>query len=93
MLAEDTPTIRYVSARTGMKKVVAAGEDFHTSFDAFARQRTALVQTLTSLKAAGWSRSAIFTGQPGWTPTVFDLAQGIAGHEHSHFEQIAAAAR
>jgi hypothetical protein len=93
MLADDTPTIRYASPRTGMKKTDHAAHEFQPFLRAFARQRTDLVKTLDALTSAQWLRTATFTGtKPVWTPTVFDLARGIAGHEHSHFEQIAATA-
>jgi hypothetical protein len=89
MLADDTPTIRYVSARTGMRK--HASDAFTASLRAYAQQRSSLVKTLSSLPLADWSRTATFTGtKPGWTPTVFDLASGIATHDQSHHEQIAA---
>jgi hypothetical protein len=95
MLADDgtRPTIRYASPRTGMRKVEQAGEEPTASLRAFARQRADLVKTLSALDVAGWSRSATFTGTtPGWTQTVFDVARGIAAHEHSHVEQITATA-
>ena len=92
MLAEDTPTIRAVSPRTGMKKGGYATLPFADSLRGFTRDRAALVKTLTALD--DWARSATFTGTTrGSTPTVFDMARGIAAHEHSHFDQIAAAAR
>ena len=93
ILAEDTPTIRYASARTGMRKTGYADLEFEPFLQAFSRQRAGLVKTLSSLDPAGWSRHAAFTGtRPGWTKTVFDIASGIGGHEQSHFDQITAAA-
>lgn len=48
--------------------------------------------TPAALDPAGWAGSATFPGTtPGWTPTVFDVASGIARHEHRHFDQIGAA--
>ena len=93
MLAEDTPTIRYASSRTGMRKTDYANQEFQVFLRAFARQRTDLVKTLTSLEVADWVRGATFTGTtPGWTQTVFAAASGLATHEQAHFKQIAAAA-
>ena len=93
MLAEDTPKIRAVSPRTGMRKIDYASLDFATSLKAFVRDRSRLVKTLSALTERDWSRGAIFTGTTrGQTPTVFDLARGIATHEHGHFAQITAAA-
>jgi hypothetical protein len=93
MLAEDDPTIRYASPRTGMRKTDYASQEFEAFFRDFARQRTALVKTLSSLDVEGWTRAATFTGtKPGWTRTVFAVACGLVDHEQAHFEQIAAAA-
>lgn len=93
MLAEDTPTIRYASPRTGMRKTGYEGQEFHAFLRGFARQRADLVKTLSRLALADWSRSATFTGTtPGWTQTVFAVASGLVAHEHAHFAQIAAAA-
>jgi hypothetical protein len=94
MLAEDAPTIRYASPRTGMRKANYAEQEFDVSLRGFGRQRTALVKSLSSLADAEWSRGATFTGtKPGWTQTVFDVARGVAAHEQAHFAQITAAAQ
>lgn len=93
MLADDTPTIRYASPRTGMRKTGYEGQDFQTFLRSFERQRADLVKTLASLELADWSRSATFTGTtPGWTQTAFAVASGLVRHEHAHFDQIEAAA-
>jgi uncharacterized damage-inducible protein DinB len=93
MLAEDTPTIRYVSARSGMKKTGYESQTFEASLATFVRSRAELVEALSSLDSKAWSRTGSFTGTtPGWAPTVYDLARGIATHEHSHAEQITATA-
>lgn len=77
-----------------MRKGNYAANAFEENLRAFARQRTALVKTLSSLAPADWSRSAAFTGtKPGWTQTVLAVARGLAMHEHAHLEQIAAAAQ
>ena len=94
MLEDDTPTIRSVSPRTGMKKTDYAAQEFDAFLRGFARQRTDLVKTLSSLALADWSRGATFTGTtPGRTATIFRVARGIAAHEQGHFGQISAAAR
>lgn len=93
MLSEETPTIRYASPRTGMRKGNYAAEDFEASLSEFTRQRSALVKTLSALEDKDWTRSASFTGtSPGWRQTVLDVATGIARHEGSHFEQVTEAA-
>lgn len=93
ILADDGPTIRYASPRTGMEKTGYEAQDFQTFLRGFARQRADLVKTLAALDLADWSRRATFTGtSPGWTQTVFDVARGLVTHEEAHFEQIEAAA-
>ena len=94
MLEDDTPTIRYASPRTGMRKADYAEQEFQASLRDFARQRAELVKRLSSLALPDWSRGATFTGTtPGWTQTVLQVARGIVAHEQAHFDQIAAAAR
>lgn len=95
ILADDTetPTIRYASPRTGMRKGGYAEHEFAASLRAFAEQRSALVKALAALDAADWLRAAAFTGTtPGWTQTVLDVVTGLVTHEHAHFEQILSAA-
>jgi hypothetical protein len=90
ILAEDAPSIRYASPRTGMRKAYDAAASFDVSLRDFVRTRTALVKTLAALDLPDWSRGASFTGTtPGWTQTVFEVASGIARHEQGHVEQIA----
>jgi hypothetical protein len=92
MLAEGTPTIRYASPRTGMKRTGFEQADFSPFLHTFEVQRRDLVKALASLGADGWSRTATFTGTPRpWTPSVFEIARGLATHEQSHAEQIEAA--
>ena len=92
LAADSSPTIRYASPRTGMRKGKYAELPFEVNLDGFVRHRRALVKALSSLAPADWARSASFTGTtPGWTQTIYDAARGMAGHEHSHFAQIASA--
>jgi uncharacterized damage-inducible protein DinB len=93
ILGEDTPSIRYHSPRTGMRKTDYVNPDFHETLRGFTQQRNALVKTLSALSEREWSRHAAFTGTtPGWTRTVFEAAHGIAVHEHAHFAQITSTA-
>lgn len=92
MIEEDTPSIRYASPRTGMRRTDHEAQAFSPFLRAFARQRNELVKQLSSLALDDWCRRASFTGTtPGWAPTVFDLASGLVTHERSHFEQAASA--
>jgi hypothetical protein len=93
ILAEDAPAIRYYSPRTGMRKTDYVTPDFHATLLGYAQQRSVLVKTLSALAEPDWSRHATYTGtKPGWTQTVFDVALGIATHEHAHFAQITSTA-
>ena len=89
MIAEDKPTLRYVSPRTWIRKTDYLEQEFHASFQAFAKQRTDLLASLSSLASADWSRAATFTGTvKGRDQTVFSYAQRIVDHELQHLEQI-----
>src|SRR3954471_22759678 len=49
MLAEDRPTIRYVSPRGWIRKTDYLQLGFHESLEAFSRQRASLIATLEGL--------------------------------------------
>lgn len=89
MLAQDQPTLRYVSPRTVAKKRNYATQPYQESFQAFAKQRHDLLQALQALNQDGWSRGATFTGTTrGREQTVYSYAQRIADHESEHLAQI-----
>ena len=89
MLAEDHPTIRYVSPRGWIKKTDYLQQSFRETLRAFAGQRTALVGTLSKLNASSWARRATFTGTTaGREATVLDYARRIADHEVGHLDQL-----
>ena len=56
MIAQDQPTLRYVSPRTWMRKTDYHAQEFHASLQAFTNQRAMLLQALKMLKIAEWSR-------------------------------------
>lgn len=86
MLAEDHPTIRYVSPRGWIRKTDYLDRDFGESLSAFARDRKRLVAMLRALDRRGWSRGATFTGTTlGRDGTVLSYVQRIGDHELSHF--------
>lgn len=90
MLTQDRPTLRYVSPRTVAKKRNYATQEYHTSLQAFSRQRTELLQVLTPLGEEAWSRGATFTGTTrGREQTIYRYAQRIATHEAEHVAQMA----
>lgn len=89
MLAEDRPTIRYVSPRGWIRKTDYLDLGFHDSLEAFSRQRANLIATLEGLDAADWSRGATFTATTlGREGTVLSYADRIAGHELKHLDQL-----
>jgi hypothetical protein len=91
MLAQDHPTLRYLSPRTWIRKTNYLELEFDASLLAFAKQRKELVQTLNALAHKDWSRGATFTASTkGREHTVFSYARRIAQHENEHCEQIAA---
>src|SRR5262245_5071936 len=89
MLAEDHPSIRYVSPRGWIKKTDYLQQSFRETLRAFAEQRATLVGTLSTLSASGWARGATFTGTTaGREATVLDYATRIADHEVGHLDQL-----
>jgi hypothetical protein len=89
MLAEDHPTIRYVSPRGWITKTDYLQQDFRETLRGFAEQRRVLVTTLRTLTPSGWTRGAIFTGTTsGRDGTVLSYATRIADHEVRHLDQL-----
>ena len=89
MIAENNPTLRYVSPRTWIRKTNYLEQSFHTSFQAFAQQRSDLLTSLNELADQDWARAATFTGTvKGRSQTVFSYAQRIVEHERVHLDQI-----
>lgn len=89
MLAEDHPTIRYVSPRGWIKKTDFLQQTFRESLKAFSQERAALLKTLGRLAGDEWSRGATFTGTTlGRNATVLSYATRIADHERKHLDQI-----
>jgi hypothetical protein len=89
MLAQNHPTLRYVSPRTWIRKTDYPAQEFHHSLQVFAHQRTTLLHTLKALGREEWLRAATFTGTvKGREQTIFNYAQRIADHEAAHLEQI-----
>ena len=91
MISQDHPTLRYISPRTWMRKTNYPEQDFHTSLEAFTRQRNELLQTLNALNTKDWSRGATFTATTkGREQTVLRYAQKIVDHENAHCIQVEA---
>lgn len=89
MLAEDRPTIRYVSPRTWIKRTDYLQQSFRDSLREFSRRRSILVKTLEALDATAWSRGATFTATTlGREATVLRYARRIADHEVRHLGQL-----
>ena len=89
MLAEDHPTIRYVSPRGWIRKTDYLQQSFPDSLRAFSQRRAALIETLSRLNANGWSRRATFTATTlGREANVLSYATRIADHEVRHLGQL-----
>lgn len=89
MIAEDRPTIRYVSPRGWIKKTDYLEKDFADSLRQFSEARSELLDALGMLEARAWSRGATFTGTTlGREATVLSYAKRIAEHESVHLAQL-----
>jgi DinB superfamily len=89
MLAEDHPTIRYVSPRGWIKKTDYLTISFPETLRAFSQHRVVLVGTLSKLRASDWARGATFTATTlGREATVLSYAMRIADHEVRHLDQL-----
>jgi hypothetical protein len=89
LLAEDHPRFRDVSPRIHQRSTDYERIDFASSLQAFAAQRTALLEVLRGLEPARWARSAtvIRNGKPvDWSVRWY--GQWIASHEQVHLEQL-----
>ena len=85
MLRLDQPVVTYIHPNKRMKAAGYAALEFHTSFEAFCRQRAELLGKLANLPPEDWSRSAVIRGR---THTVFSQTRRMALHEADHWEQI-----
>jgi uncharacterized damage-inducible protein DinB len=89
MLAEDHPTIRYVSPRGWIRKTDYLQHNFSETLDGFSKERSRLLAVLTTLKPGEWARGATFTGTvSGRNGTVLSYAARMANHEVGHLDQI-----
>jgi hypothetical protein len=89
IIAVDGPTLRAVSPRTWIKQTDYLQQEFRSSLDAVAAQRSHLLAVLEPLPPEGWSRAGtvLGAGRPfQWT--VLFYAQRLASHERSHLGQI-----
>lgn len=92
MIKQDHPTMRYVSPRTYIRKTKYPEQEFHSSLQAFVKQREELLALLRSLDTLDWERGATFTGTTrGRDQTVYSYAYRIVEHETPHVAQIEAA--
>jgi hypothetical protein len=85
MLSQDTPTLRYLSPRTYMRKTNYATLEFGPSFQIFCQQRAELLEKLHDLTFEAWARDGTIKGRQH---TIFSQARRMALHEAGHCEQI-----
>ena len=89
MLAEDHPTIRYISPRGWLQKTNYLEQSFADLLQDFSHERRALVKGLRSLSPAAWGRGATFTGTAlGRSSAVLSYVRRIADHETHHLDQL-----
>ena len=88
ILREDTPTFRYVSPRTWIRKTNYPQSDFQASFLAFRRQREDLLRVLQPLAHEDWLRRAIVKATKPREETILSYAHRLGSHEAGHCEQI-----
>src|SRR5262249_3308056 len=89
MIANDNPTLRYLSPRTWIRKTDYIGLDFQSSFSAFRKQRIELLKQLVALQSKDWSRGATFLrNKQEMTGDVYSYATRMAEHESRHCGQI-----
>jgi hypothetical protein len=90
MLTEDNPSQRYQSPRTFMKKPKYQNGEFAIALDSYTHERQKLVEVLTDLDPAGWSRPGTYTGVTAHHQhqTVWSLVNRIIDHEQPHLDQI-----
>src|SRR5262249_11408288 len=76
MIAQDHPTLRYISPRTWIRKKDYPEQEFRVSLEAFEKQREELLGILKTLRTEDWSRGATFTATTkGREQTVLSYAQ------------------
>ena len=90
MLARDNPIQAYKSPRSFMNKPRYQNQEFDAALEAYTQERQKLVDLLTKLDDAGWSRPGTYTGV---TPrhrdqTVLTLTNRLVDHEQPHLDQI-----
>lgn len=85
MLVQDNPTMRYISPRTYIRKTDYLELSFAESFQAYQKQRMALLKTLQNLSIQDWSRSATIKE---WKETIFSYTMYLTQHEIIHCQQI-----
>lgn len=89
ILTQDRPTLRAVNPRTWIQKTDYLEQKFQPSLQAFAAQRTELLNVLEPLAPADWSRTATVTGAgKPLERTVLSYARWLAEHERPHLKQI-----
>ena len=89
ILTQDAPAIKAVNPRRWIKDTDYLAQDFHTSLNAFTRQREKLLAVLEQRAPQDWLRTAtlIGAGKP-LQQTLISHADGLARHERGHLKQI-----
>ncbi len=89
ILTKDKPTIRAINPTTWITKTDYPALEFEPSFQAFTKQRRALLGVLKQLPPEAWSRTATVTGAGKHLErSVHFYAQWLATHERSHVKPM-----
>jgi hypothetical protein len=89
ILAESHPTLKAINPIAWIETTDYCELEFHSSLQAFTKQRFRLLDVLEALPSGGWSRHAtvVGAGKP-LERTVQTYADWLARHERSHWKQM-----
>jgi hypothetical protein len=90
ILAEDDPTWKGISPRAWLKKTDYRDWEFARAFEAYGKQRAALLAVLEPLSPDQWERTASVIGMIGETydRSARYYADWMAGHERAHLKGL-----
>ena len=90
IICEDHPAWRALNPRTWQKKSDYHAWEFAPAFEAFARQRTELLEVLRTQPPDAWERTATVTVPPAkqYQYSVAYYGDWLAAHERAHLNGL-----
>jgi hypothetical protein len=90
IIREDHPAWRAMNPRTWQKKSDYHAWEFAPAFEAFARQRTELLEVLRTQPPDAWERTATVTVPPAkqYQYSVAYYGDWLAAHERAHLNGL-----